>query len=315
MRLDVYLTQNAYCKSRNKASEMIRNAYVKVDGKTCTKPSFNVNGAKVEVLEVGGGYVSRAAHKLDAVFGVRGFAADSSSGMPADLLVDLPTDLPIDHQEDSARFVDVEGKVCLDIGACTGGFTQVLLNRGAKCVVALDVGHGQLDASLLQDERVINLEGVNIRDVQSRSDFESILIQSGVLDSVWAGVGISAGASVDMPHVTEASEAIHRLSQFDVIVVDISFISVAFAIPAIKSLLKDDGKAIVLIKPQFEIGKAKLSKTGGVVKSERLAMEAVTDIHERLKTSGLMPIFTAPSPIKGTKGNQEYLTIVTKEPT
>ena len=132
-RLDVELFERGLCKSRERARQLIKNGFVTVDGRTCSKPAFTVT--EENVLEVTGedhSYVGRGGLKLEKAVGT--FA------------------------------VDLKDRVCLDIGASTGGFTEVMLSGGASKVYALDVGHGQLAPELASDERVVNMENTNIRE-------------------------------------------------------------------------------------------------------------------------------------------------------
>jgi len=141
MRLDNYIFKNSYASSRNKASELIKNAKVKVDGKVITKPSFEVEDVEIEILQdiV---YVSRAGYKLD------GFLKE------------------ID--------IEIENKECLDIGSSTGGFVEVLLQYGAKQVAAVDVGTNQLHSKLRQNPKVKSFEKTNIKDFKSDKKFEIV---------------------------------------------------------------------------------------------------------------------------------------------
>lgn len=143
MRLDQYLHKSGFVESRSKARELIERGLVKVDDKIILKPSFDVSNQKVEIIEKLK-YVSRAGEKLEAA--LDGFG------------------------------ISVEGSVCLDVGASTGGFTQCLLERGAKLVYAVDVGKDQLHGSLKKDGRVISFEETDIRDFQCSIlfDFASI---------------------------------------------------------------------------------------------------------------------------------------------
>lgn len=162
--------------------------------------------------------------------------------------------------------VMIEGKRCVDVGASTGGFTQVLLHHGASQVVALDVGHGQLVEELRQDPRVVDLPGTNIRDVTADS------------------IGGTA----------------------PVVVADLSFISLTLVLPQLADLVSDAGDLVTLVKPQFEVGRERLARTGVVtsVTERRRALvtvlNAVADAH--LHVHGL-----AASPISGGTGNHEYL--------
>ncbi len=165
--------------------------------------------------------------------------------------------------------VDVSGFNCLDVGASTGGFTDCLLKNGAKKVYALDVGHDQLDPILRADKRVVNMEGVNIRHVKL-ADFDE---------------------------------------QFDLITVDVAFISSAHVIPAIAPLFAKETRAIVLLKPQFEVGKAGLGKNG-VVKDDEQHVKALKNFIKTCELERLIVRKIDFSGIKGSRGNIEYLTLV-----
>lgn len=167
--------------------------------------------------------------------------------------------------------VDPAGFVCLDVGASTGGFTDCLLQRGASKVYAVDVGYGQLAWKLQQDERVVVIERQNIRHIDPK-----ILPEP-----------------------------------FDLIVIDVSFISLEIAIPAIIQFLKPGGRIISLIKPQFEVGKEKVGK-GGIVKDEAARQSAVDKVVSAAKAAGLDHVGTTASPIEGTKGNREFLALFRK---
>ena len=133
MRLDLFLFENGYVKSRSKAKELIEKSAVKVDGKIITKPSFDVDSASIEIDDSSMPFVGRGGFKLEAA---------------------------LDH-----FCIDVSGLRCIDVGASTGGFTDCLLQRGAEHVLAVDCGHGQLDPDLACDERVSQLEGFNARNL------------------------------------------------------------------------------------------------------------------------------------------------------
>lgn len=191
MRLDVYLTEKAFAQSRERAKLLIKSGCVKVDGKVCKKPAAEIGEtASVEVDDSGTEYVGRGIFKLETAF--------------------------------QAFSLDVNDEVCADIGASTGGFTECLLIRGARLVYAVDVGHGQLDKKLADDERVVNMEGVNARYL--------------------------------------TSSAFPETPQF--ISVDLSFISLSLVMPALVGCLEKNGRMAVLIKPQFEAGKSALNKKG-----------------------------------------------------
>jgi 23S rRNA (cytidine1920-2'-O)/16S rRNA (cytidine1409-2'-O)-methyltransferase len=162
--------------------------------------------------------------------------------------------------------IDVRGAVCLDVGASTGGFTDCLLQNGAAKVFAIDVGHNQIDWRLRNDPRVEVREGVNARYLEPD----------------------------DFP-VT-----------FALVVIDVSFISVIKILPAVVPLLKPEGSLVVLIKPQFEVGRGEVGG-GGVVREEQKRMKAVDKVCEFARTLQLKAEGVIESPITGAEGNVEYL--------
>jgi 23S rRNA (cytidine1920-2'-O)/16S rRNA (cytidine1409-2'-O)-methyltransferase len=170
--------------------------------------------------------------------------------------------------------LDVTGRVVLDVGASTGGFTHVLLERGARQVVALDVGHGQLDWRLRNDPRVVVVEGVNARHLRPE----------------------------DLPPDAR---------RFDLVTIDVAFISLRHILPAIVPLLKLEPAAriVALVKPQFEAGREDVGK-GGVVRDpavhERVIAERTHEAHQ----IGLERLALEPSPIEGTEGNREFFLLL-----
>jgi len=162
--------------------------------------------------------------------------------------------------------LDPTGCVALDIGASTGGFTDCLLQRGAHRVVAIDVGHGQIDWKLRQDPRVEVRENVNARYLQT-SDFEQ---------------------------------------QFDLVVIDVSFISLKRILPVVPPLLRSGGSIVSLIKPQFEVGRDEVGR-GGIVRDDSARQRTVREIVACAQDHGLMPVGTVRSPIQGADGNHEFL--------
>ena len=159
----------------------------------------------------------------------------------------------------------VEGKRCLDAGASTGGFTDVLLRRGASHVVAVDVGYGQLAWALRQDERVSILDRTNIRHL--------------------------TGEVVGEP--------------IDLVVADLSFISLTLVLPALAAVSKPEADYVVMVKPQFEVGREKLG-AGGVVRDPALRKSAVIDVADSAYDVGLGTMSIAASPLPGPAGNVEY---------
>lgn len=158
------------------------------------------------------------------------------------------------------------GWVCLDVGASTGGFTDCLLRHGAQRVYAIDVGHGQLDPRLRADPRVIAREKCNARALR-REDF---------------------GEAMDM------------------VTVDVAFVSATLLLPALVPLLRPGGAMVILVKPQFEVGRARIGKRG-VVRDEAARAAALARVRQAAEAVGLKPRGAIPSPILGGEGNREFL--------
>ena len=238
-RLDVALVRRGLARSRALAVEAIAGGRVTVDGKAALKPSFKV-GPDAELGLVGDdGYVSRSAHKLAAAL--------------------------------DAFAVDVDGRLALDIGASTGGFTQVLLERGAREVIALDVGHGQLAPSLRDDPRVDVIEGVNARYLTAAE--------------------------------LSARSGIPELPQL--VVADVSFISLTAILPALVEAVGLDADYVLLIKPQFEVGRQGIRE--GLVRDRGRRQDAASAVLWAAWDLGLPTAGLLSSPLLGTNGNQEYL--------
>jgi len=165
----------------------------------------------------------------------------------------------------------VSDTVCLDVGASTGGFTDCLLQHGARRVVAVDVGHNQIDWRLRTDTRVEVREGVNARHLKTEDFGEA----------------------------------------FDIVTVDVSFISATKVLPALVPLLKDGGRVVVLIKPQFEVGRSEVGK-GGVVRDPAQHARVVEEVNEAARSLGLRLRGVTESPITGADGNREFLALYEK---
>ena len=166
--------------------------------------------------------------------------------------------------------IDPRGYVALDVGASTGGFTDVLLQRGAARVVALDVGHNQLAWSLRTDPRVVVLEKVNARTLTADR------------------------LGPDAPHT------------FDLITIDVSFISLRLVLPALVPLLAPGGRIVALVKPQFEAGRDDVG-AGGIVRDPAVHARVVAEVIAEAERLGLVHHRTTPSPIEGAEGNREFL--------
>jgi 23S rRNA (cytidine1920-2'-O)/16S rRNA (cytidine1409-2'-O)-methyltransferase len=164
--------------------------------------------------------------------------------------------------------VDPSGLACLDVGASTGGFTDCLLQHGARRVVALDVGHNQIDWRLRTDPRVEVREGVNARHLRPE-DFDG---------------------------------------RFDLATMDVSFISATKVLPAVVPLLKEGGRVVVLVKPQFEVGRGEVGK-GGVVRDPAQHARVVEEVNASARELGLTVLGVTDSPITGADGNREFLAL------
>lgn len=234
-RLDAELVRRGLARSREQAADLIESRSVLVRGIPATKPATQVDAETSIVLQgERDDFVSRGGHKLAGA-------------------LDVFTDIV------------VAGRRCLDAGASTGGFTDVLLRRGAAEVVAADVGYGQLAWELRQDPRVIVLDRTNIRHL--------------------------TGEMVGDP--------------IDLVVADLSFISLTLVLPALAAVSKPDADYVVMVKPQFEVGREKLG-AGGVVRDPALRRAAVLDVAQSAYDVGLGTLGIAASPLPGPAGNVEY---------
>ena len=242
-RLDVELVERKLAESREQAQRLILAGEVWVEGQRWDKASKLC--AASAGIEVRGGdkYVSRGGHKLEGA--LTGF------------------------------HLDVSGWRCLDLGASTGGFTDCLLQHGAREIVAVDVGHGQLHWRLRQDPRVIVHEGVNARNL-----------------------------------VLFARE--HSLGKFDLVVADVSFISLRRVLPPAFDLLSSGGRVCALIKPQFEAGRAEVGK-GGIVRDEKIRKRVVDELRDWAEAYPVETVGTIPSPLPGRDGNEEFLWLLQKQ--
>lgn len=247
MRADVYLTEQGFAKSRTMARKLIESGAVVIDGKKLLKPSDDVSDGQhtaiVDAIDEMK-YVSRGGLKLEAAL--------------------------------NTFEIDVNGAIALDVGASTGGFTDCLLQRGAKFVFAVDSGIGQLHPDILADARVASLEKTNAR-----------VLTSDILRS-------ACGAPPDFDGTV------------DVAVMDVSFISQTVIIPALSAIVKKGGRLVSLIKPQFEVGRAALGK-GGIVKDARARAAAVENVKSAMELSGFYADGIIDSPIVGGDGNREYI--------
>ena len=238
LRIDKLLMERGLVPSRERAQALILAGKVLVDEQKVEKPGTPVNDeAKIRLLGEDLRYVSRGGLKLEAA---------------------------LQHWE-----IDVTGKVCLDVGASTGGFTDCLLQHGAKKVVAVDTGYGQIDFKLRNDERVRLLEKTNARYLKPEDVGEAI----------------------------------------DLFVMDVSFISATLVLPAVVNAARPFGGSpalVVLVKPQFEVGRELVGK-GGIVRDAEAQRAAVKKVQSALSELGFEVGEEIESPILGTEGNREFL--------
>ena len=240
-RLDAELVRRELARSRESAVELITAGKVLVNGIPATKAASQVDAQiSITLKDEQAEFVSRGGHKLAG-------ALDYFSNLT------------------------VEGKVALDAGASTGGFTDVLLKRGVSKVIAADVGYGQLAWQLQSDERVKILDRVNVRSLTKQQ------------------VG----------------------DEIDLVVADLSFISLKLVLPALIDVAKEDADFLVMVKPQFEVGKEKLG-AGGVVRDSHLRKEAVAAVAGAAFSLGLGCLGVVASPLPGPSGNVEYFLWLSK---
>ncbi|HYP73815.1 MAG TPA: TlyA family RNA methyltransferase [Microbacterium sp.] len=238
-RLDAAVAARGLSRSRTHAAQLIQAGLVSVDGAPVVKPATKVDDAQEISVAARDHYVSRAAHKLIAAL--------------------------------DAFDVDVSGRSCLDMGASTGGFTQVLRERGAARVLAVDVGHGQLDPAIAADAGVTAVEGLNVRYLTPDALAEA------------------AGG----PFVP------------DVVTGDLSFISLTHVLPAVAGVISASTELVLLVKPQFEVGRAGVRE--GLVTDAAARADAVAGVLWAAWDVGLGTCGVIGSPIAGTHGNIECL--------
>lgn len=244
-RVDAELVRRGLARSRAQAGELVRAGRVSAGGRPVAKASAPVSDDVELVVDEDPddpGYASRAALKLSGALDA--LAADPAGRRVAE---------------------QVAGAWCLDLGASTGGFTDVLLRRGAAQVVALDVGHDQLVPRLREDPRVTVVEGYNVRSLRRE----------------------------DLDHAP------------DLVVGDLSFISLTLVLPALVPVLEAGTEAILMVKPQFEVGRERLG-AGGVVRDPALQAAAVEAVIAAGAREGLHAWAVVPNPLPGPSGNREY---------
>ena len=240
-RLDILLVDRGLAASRPRAKALIMAGKVLVDGQLSDKPGTAIPmDASISLKGEELPYVSRGGLKLAAAI--------------------------------EALSLRLDDGVCLDVGASTGGFTDCLLQHGARRVYAVDVGYGQLAWQLRRDPRVVSIERTNIRHLAPERLPEKV----------------------------------------DLATIDTSFISLRIVVPAVQPFLKPNGRILALIKPQFEVGKGQVGK-GGVVRDPRQHDRVIQELTDYFKEIGLVPGPVIPSPIRGPKGNQEFIILLAND--
>jgi 23S rRNA (cytidine1920-2'-O)/16S rRNA (cytidine1409-2'-O)-methyltransferase len=198
--------------------------------------------------------------------------------------------------------IDVTGRVCLDAGASTGGFTDVLLQRGAARVYALDVGKGLLAWSLRQDPRVVVMEEANVRYLRLAAGARAPRSLPGVRREGTAGAlsGAPAGKGPELPEAVSLAT------------VDVAFISLRLVLPAIAGVLTEQAQVVALVKPQFEAEQTAVKRGSGVVKDPEVHRRVLEEAMAWMRECGLWPAGLAASPIRGQAGNVEFLLWATR---
>ena len=230
VRLDQLLVQRALAPSRERAQALILAGAVRVDGEVADRAAAPVSDASAITVASGPRFVSRGGDKLEGALDDFG--------------------------------IDVDGKVVLDVGSSTGGFTDSVLQRGARKVYAIDVGKGQLDWKLRTDERVVSREGVNARE------------------------------GFDLPEPV------------DLVLADLSFISLRVALPPSFRHLREGGDVVALVKPQFEAGREAVGR-GGIVRDAKARAASVVAVAEAFIAVGVGTVAISPSHLAGREGNRE----------
>jgi 23S rRNA (cytidine1920-2'-O)/16S rRNA (cytidine1409-2'-O)-methyltransferase len=243
-RLDVVLVERGLCESREKAQRAVMAGLARINDRPARKPSDSVKDSDTVAIQSGEKFVSRGGLKLEHA--LRHFS------------------------------LDVRGSTAIDLGASTGGFTDCLLQHGARKVYTVDVGHGQLDWKLRKDSRVVVMERTNARELTPLS-FPS------------------------------------PFAPMDLVVIDCSFISVRKILPAAVALLHSKGRIVALIKPQFEAGKAEADKGAGVITSPAIHQRVLDEVQQFACTiPDLLWCGVTNSPLLGPAGNKEFLALLEK---
>ena len=292
-RLDTLLVERGMFPSREKAKASIMAGLIYVDGQISDKAGTMIDtDAQITIKENLCPYVSRGGLKLEKAMELWAF--------------------------------HLEHAVCMDIGASTGGFTDCMLQKGAQKVYAVDVGYGQLDYKLRNDCRVVNMEKQNIRYIDTAAidplDFISVDVSFISLKHIFpvaAKMLKDRGKMVCLikPQFEAGREQVGKkgivrdtaaIDPLDFISVDVSFISLKHIFPVAAKMLKDRGKMVCLIKPQFEAGREQVGKKG-IVRDRKVHIQVIENVIKYSLDNGLAPVGLTFSPVTGAKGNIEFL--------
>ncbi len=256
IRLDTHLIDHYQLPTREVAQALIITGKVIVDSKKMIKPGTMIKpDANIQILSKKTSYVSRGGEKLEGAHHAFGF--------------------------------QIQDRIVLDAGISTGGFTDYLLQNGAKAVIGIDVGYGQVAHKIATHPQVTIIERTNIRDLTPK-DMAAVIAKKKP-----SQVGIE--------------------SKISLVVMDLSFISVRKVIPNVAKLVQKDAEWIILVKPQFEGEKHQIGK-GGIIRDESTRQEIINCVKIDLEAMGLMLLGQCRSPITGKKGNQEYFFHCTQTP-
>lgn len=264
-RLDIYLKNN-FNLTRSRARLLILEGYVTINDEVVNDLSYKIK--KEDIVKWSDyKYVSRAGYKLEYTFN------KINNNDTSELSLTIEKSKDVKAKNTDRKVLTVQDKICLDIGSSTGGFTDYLLQNGAKEVYSVDVGEMQFSSNLLEKykDRIKLFENTDIRNFAKEKKYEKF---------------------------------------FDVIVCDVSFISIALIVDAIKNCMKDDGFGIILIKPQFEVGKGNTVK--GIVKDLKLREDAINARIEDFQKAGFEIVDSFESGVVGGDGNVEYIMVIKK---
>lgn len=280
-RLDDVLTSGGFAEGKEAAFILVTEGRVFVNGQKAVSPAQLVSDDERIEVRSEREFVGRGAYKLEAAIREWG--------------------------------IDVSGKVCVDVGAATGGFTEVLLKHGAKKVYAIDVGHGKLDLKLREDPRVVVMEGMNVLTLGPADAFFDTLAPPSRGASLRARQaapdgpsGDHAGSPREGPKRHPAGPTPSLKEKVDMVTIDVSFTSLRSVLPVVRQWLSAEGKVVALFKPQYEVKDTSFLKHG-ILRDDETRRELVERFRAWLREHGWQEFGFMESPIRGSEGNVEYL--------